>query len=253
MIEKLKAPWRRKDEQWNDDRDIPLKSKGIFRRVAIGIAKLFAIAVLVGSVGIWLNAWFVSRSEETKLAALEGEKAREQSTGAAQGVDTKSSPQAEVLGENDLGSVGVLSSENYRVGQIVLGGDVGLLSQGDELTELAIDDIRGETLGSKNQNEGRALITWKTSKAAKSTLTYSKTAGGSEKSLDEDGFGMSHSAVLSNLDLSSTYLYTVTVRDRYGNEITSDPHAVYTGTRVVSLFELITNALQEVFGWAVKK
>jgi hypothetical protein len=53
--------------------------------------------------------------------------------------------------------------------------------------------------------------------------------------------------------MASTYLYTVSVRDRYGNEVTSDSHAVYTGTKVVSLFELIVNALQEVFGWAVKK
>ena len=64
---------------------------------------------------------------------------------------------------------------------------------------------------------------------------------------------MTHSAVLSNLDLASTYLYTVVARDRYGNEVSSESHAVYTGTKVVSLFELIVNALQEVFGWAVKR
>ncbi len=249
MIEKLKSPWRRKDERWNDDRDIPSETRGLFRRVMGGLFKLLGIALVVGSLGGGLSVWFAHRTEAVKLAALEADKTLDSKKSA----DSTLLPPAEVLGENDLGGVGVLSSENYRVGQIVLGGDVGLLSQGDELTELSIDDIRGETLGSKNQNEGRALITWRTSKAAKSTLTYSKTAGGNEKSIDEDGFGMSHSAVLSNLDLSSTYLYTVTVRDRYGNEVTSDPHAVYTGTRVVSLFELITNALQEVFGWAVKK
>ncbi|QQS15440.1 MAG: fibronectin type III domain-containing protein [Candidatus Moraniibacteriota bacterium] len=253
MIEKLKSPWRRRDDQWNDDREIPSKMSGKFRRVVRSVAILLGVAVIGGSIAGGVNMWLARRSEQSKLLAVENGKSQESALNAIEGSPVESNPVAEVLGENDLGSIGVLSSENYRVGQIVLGGDVGLLSQGDELTELGINDIRGETLSSKNQNEGRALITWRTSKAAKSTLTYSKTAGGSEKSIDEDGFGMSHSAVLSNLDLSSTYLYTVTVRDRYGNEVTSDPHAVYTGTRVVSLFELITNALQEVFGWAVKK
>lgn len=251
MIEKLMSPWRRKDDRWNEDRDIPSKQKGRVWRVVVGVMKLAGVAVFLSTLGSGLNWWFVTRSQAVRLSATQSE-----TTIATDGVSNTTSeplPPAAVLGENDLGGAGVLSSENYRVGQIVLGGDVGLLSQGDELTELSIDDIRGETLGSKNQNEGRALITWKTSKAARSTLKYGKTAGGEEKTIDEDGFGMYHSAVLSNLDLSSTYLYTVTVRDRYGNEVTSDPHAVYTGTRVVSLFELITNSLQEVFGWAVRK
>jgi hypothetical protein len=210
---------------------------------------LMVLALFLGTAGVEGSAWLRARSEKSDLRAVQTEKAADSSGGTGR----DASGEAVVLGTNDVGSVGVLSSENYRVGQIVLGGDVGLLSQGDELTELAITDIRGETLGSTNQNEGRALITWKTSKAALSTLNYGKTVGGSQKTIDENGFGMSHSAVLSGLDLASTYLYTVTVHDRYGNEVTSDSHAVYTGTKVVSLFELITNALQEVFGWAVKR
>lgn len=251
MIEKLKSPWRRRDENWREDRDIPEKQPGLFRRVLVLAVKLFGVAVLVGSIGAVAGSWLRVRSEDEKLAAV-GIEAGEELVDEIRTSDLTSESGA-VLGENDIEGVGVLASENYRVGQIILGGDVGVLSQGDEFTELSVEDIRGETLGSKNQNEGRALITWKTSKAARSTLSYGKTAGGSEKIIDEEGFGMSHSAVLSSLDLASTYLYTVSVRDRYGNEVSSDPHAIYTGTRVVSLFELITNALQEVFGWAVKK
>ncbi len=251
MIEKLPSPWRRKNTNWQEDVEIPSKPKGVFRRVLVRILQLSLIALLVGSIGAAGGMWLRARSEEAKLAAVGIENEEEISDGIRTNDLVLDS--GAVLGENDIEGIGVLASENFRVGQIVLGGDVGVLSQGDEYTELAISDIRGETLGSKNQNEGRALLTWKTSKAARSTLVYGKTAGGSEKTIDEDGFGMSHSAVLSSLDMASTYLYTVTVRDRYGNEVTSDSHAVYTGTRVVSLFELIVNALQEVFGWAVKR
>lgn len=251
MIKRMKSPWRRRDEHWQEDRDLPVKQSSTFRRVLIRGVKLLSVAVLVGGIGAVSSSWLRARSENAKLAAVGIESSNE----IVNEIRTNNSvsERGAVLGENDIEGVGVLASENYRVGQIILGGDVGVLSQGDEFTELSVGDIRGETLGSKNQNEGRALITWKTSKAARSTLSYGKTAGGSEKVIDEDGFGMSHSAVLSNLDLASTYLYTVSVRDRYGNEVSSDPHAIYTGTRVVSLFELITNALQEVFGWAVKR
>lgn len=250
MIEKMMSPWRRKDTKWNEDRAVPSKKEGLFRRALVTVLKLVLIAAFLGSIGGAGGMWLSARSERSKLFAIETENATETTKTPETNIASTDSVSGSA---NDPGGVGVLSSENYRVGQIVLGGDVGVLSQGDEYTELAIADIRGETLGSKNQNEGRALITWKTSKAARSTLRYSKTSGGSEKTIDEDGFGMSHSAVLSGLDMASTYLYTVTVRDRFGNEVTSDSHAVYTGTRVVSLFELITNALQEVFGWAVKK
>lgn len=219
------------------------EGRGVLWRVLGKMLRLVAIALLLGTAGVFGGAWLAARSQTE-----EARPASEASAPENVIVPTEASPGGTV------GTIGVLASENYQVGQIILGGDVGLLSQGDELTELAIADIRGETLGSKNQNEGRALITWKTSKAANSTLRFGKTAGGSsEKTIEEDGFGMTHSAVLSNLDLASTYLYTVVARDRYGNEVSSESHAVYTGTKVVSLFELIVNALQEVFGWAVKK
>lgn len=209
------------------------------RRIAARRLRFVAIAFALAIAGATGGRFFAARSQVGDIGEL-GSPTRENV------IVPSGSPETPL-------KAGVLSSENYQVGQIVLGGDVGLLSQGDELTELSISDIRGETLGSKNQNEGRALITWKTSKAANSTLRFGKSAGASEKTIEEDGFGMTHSAVLSNLDLASTYLYTVSASDRYGNEVTSDSHAVYTGTKVVSLFELIVNALQNVFGWAVKK
>lgn len=215
-------------------------------QVFFSLAKLSLVALVLGFAGMLGGRWFVARSEEYGGNRIPNVNVEENTI---ERNDTDASPR--VLGEND--SLGGLLSENYRIGRIVLGGDVNILSQGDDLSPLAIENIRGEALGSRNQNEGRALITWKTSKAANSTLHFEKTVGGSDKVIEEDGFGMTHSAVLSGLDLASTYLYTISVHDRYGGELKSDPHVVYTGSREVSLFELIVNALQDVFGWAVKR
>lgn len=217
--------------------------KSVFRRVIVKLLRLIGIVFVLVIFGLVLRRWLLLRSDDANIIS---------ETQKSFDVLSKEKVLTEPSAEN-VDSMGVLSSENYRVGQIVLGGDVGLLSPGDEYAELLIDEIRGEALGSKDQDEGRALITWKTSKMTISTLRYSKTSGGSEKVFEEEGFGMLHSVVLSNLDLSSSYLYTITARDRYGNEKISEAHAVYTGSKTVSLFELIVGALQDVFGWAVKR
>jgi hypothetical protein len=84
-------------------------------------------------------------------------------------------------------------------------------------------------------------------------VSYSKGVGQAKKSISEDDYSLNHSVIIPGLDQASTYVYEITSSDRFGNEIVSESHAVYTGSRTVSLFDLIANAVGEVFGWAVKK
>lgn len=157
----------------------------------------------------------------------------------------------------DTGSIDpfLLKSENFRVGDIVVGGDVNVISgiDNDRYLSLQIVSIRGEGMPDKNKKDARILVTWKTSKSAISTIRFGKNTGGNTKTIEEDGFGVNHSAVLSGLDQATTYVYIITVKDRWGNELTSDAYAVYTGAKNVSLFELISNALSDTFGWALKR
>lgn len=227
-----------------------------WRQIVLRVSLLAGVSLLIGFGVSWGVRVISLRAADTRInEATAAQQAERVALDSSKTQSVTASPDSEprVLAETDVNSPGLLASENFRVGQIVLGGDVGVLVQGDEFSELGISDVRGETLGSKDQNEGRALITWKTTKPALSTVKYGKNAGGSESNFSEDGYGLTHSAVLDQLDLASTYLYTISVRDRYGNEVTSDSYAIYTGSKVVSLFELITGALQDVFGWAVKK
>lgn len=228
------------------------RSDGTWRRTASRVLMLGGASLVLGFGASWGVRVASLRAADNRIAEARAAQEADSSGNYGQGASA-SDIEPRVLAETDVNSPGLLASENFRVGQIVLGGDVGVLVQGDEFSELGISDIRGETLGSKEQNEGRALITWKTTKPALSTVKYNKNAGGSETTFSEDGYGLTHSAVLDRLDLASTYLYTISVRDRYGNERSSDSYAIYTGSKVVSLFELITGALQDVFGWAVKK
>jgi hypothetical protein len=147
----------------------------------------------------------------------------------------------------------LLRSENFRLGDVAVGGDIVVTSDGDRYVPLSIVFVRGESVADANKKDSRILVSWKTSKSATSTIKYGKNTGENAKTIEEDGYGMNHSVVLPGLEQATTYLYTITVRDRWGNEITSDPYAVYTGAKNVSLFELIAGALGDTFGWAFKK
>lgn len=160
-----------------------------------------------------------------------------------------------VLADENATDPSLLSSENFRLGDIVVGGDVTIAAgaDNDRYLPLEVTSVRGESMEGKNKNEARILVTWKTSKAANSTIRYGKNTDGDAKAVDEDGYGVNHSVVLSGLDQASTYIYTITVRDRWSNEAVTDSYAVYTGAKNVSLFELISGALSETFGWAFRK
>ncbi len=144
-------------------------------------------------------------------------------------------------------------SENFRVGDIAIGGEAEFLLSEDNPAPLEVNSIRGEAFTEKNKQEVKLVVSWRTNKLAKSTISYSKGVGQAKKSITEDDYSLNHSVIIPGLDQASTYVYEITSGDRFGNEITSESHAVYTGSRTVSLFDLIANAVGEVFGWAVKK
>lgn len=99
----------------------------------------------------------------------------------------------------------------------------------------------------------KLIITWKTNKLAKSDIAYGRGTTQTKKIVNESDYTTDHNLILPGLEQSATYIYTITSRDRFGNEVVSDQHAIYTGAKTVSLFDLIAGAVGDVFGWAVKK
>jgi len=142
-------------------------------------------------------------------------------------------------------------SENFRVGEVAIGGEAEFLLSEDSPDPVAISSIRGESFTEKNKKEVKLVVSWKTNKLAKSEISYSKGVGQPSKEIGEDDYSLNHSVIISGLDQASTYVYKIKSDDRFGNQAESDPYAVYTGSRTVSLFDLIADAVSEVFGWAV--
>lgn len=160
-----------------------------------------------------------------------------------------------VAGEETEKEKVMLASENFGIREIQFGGGVSLLARDYENSQLAITDVRSEIISAKTKNteEIKMLIYWKTNKLAISDLEYSKMNGNNPRSSKEDNFGYNHSVVLSGLEPGTAYTYVIKSQDRWGNEVSSERYSAYTGARYVSVFDLIVNSIRDVFSWAIKK
>ena len=157
-----------------------------------------------------------------------------------------------VLGDTTQKSSGVMaSSENYQIKQISFGGGDISLANGNNDDNLQVENVHSELLMTKDQKDYRFLITWQTNKLAESSITYTK-AGSSDKVLKENGYGFTHSVVLTDLEAGSAYSYVITTTDQWGNTVTSDKYAMYTSAVALSVFDLITKEFTGMFGWAMK-
>lgn len=212
-----------------------------------------AFVMIVGLGAVSFCSVFFFRNTGMVHSAVGTEDSSAQSTAiASNALQTVSG--GIVLGESDVSLPGSLKSENYTLGQVALGGDVTLVSSdAQEFGPLEVSSVRGEAFMNKDKKDVNVLITWKTTKLATASVKYGKNGTDVSKTLAEDGYGVNHSIILSGLDQASAYVYTIVAKDRSGNEVSTDSYAVYTGTKSTSLFDLISGAVTDTFGWAMKK
>jgi len=153
---------------------------------------------------------------------------------------------------SDFGQAQNITSENYRIEQIRFGGDTALVVDESEKLPIEIYDVKNEPFSNRAGDESKMVITWKSNKLTFSEIAYSKSDGQNPKTAQENGFGFTHGIVLDNLDPGTGYLFQLKSKDRWGNARTSEYFGVYTGSKAVSVFELIGKTFNEIFGWAVK-
>lgn len=213
------------------------------------------IILIIALVLFALGGYLFFRWDLSFRPQDEGDVARETVSGQPQSGKSaasrsESAPAAEP--SSPLGSTNY-QSENFRMGDITLGGEAEFLLTEGSPDPVEISAIRGETFTEKNKQEVKLMLSWKTNKLTKSEISYSKGSGQAKKTASEEEYGFSHSLIIPGLDQASTYIYTIASEDRFGNSATSDSHAVYTGSKTVSLFDLIADAAGDVFGWAVKR
>lgn len=143
-------------------------------------------------------------------------------------------------------------SENYRVSQIKFGGNSAVMDNGKSRnTQLEIYQVKSENILSQEDNEPRILISWKTNKEAISKVEYAKSDGKDAAVATEEGYGFEHSMLIKNMEFSTIYTYRIESSDKWGNKVNTEYFSAYTGDKSESIFDLITNAIEDVFGWAM--
>ena len=163
-----------------------------------------------------------------------------------------------VLGEEDKNieapkSKTALSSESFRIQQLSVGGEIMTLVAAENVP-LEIFDVKSESfVSSKKEEEVKLIVSWKTNKPAMSEIEYSRNNGQFPKSVKENSYGFNHSVVISDLEPRTSYVYVISAKDKWANAKKSDYFGVYTASKPVSVFDMISGAMNETFGWAVSK
>jgi hypothetical protein len=218
-----------------------------FSKITKNFLITFFLIILLTLVGLFGYGFFEFKNSQKLISDLGGAQTLENSETVFL--------QPKVLGEETQALTSIndsfSKSENFRIKQISFGGSFPA-GAGEYNNNLEISDVRSEMLLAKNEQEYKFLVTWKTSKMANSEISFSK-AGGTEKSIKENGYGVVHSALLSGLDNSSPYTYSINVKDKWGNYVESDRFGMYTSQKSLSVFEMISREFSAVFGWAIKK
>ena len=163
----------------------------------------------------------------------------------------KNLDEEDALSSEDLS--GIASSENYKVNQIRFGGSIAIADDQNKNLSLELYDIKSEMMFSREDEKPKFILTWKTNKISISEVVYAKDDGSDPQSFKENNYGFDHSAVLSDIDLSTIYVYRIIARDRWGNEKTSEYFSMYTGEKSASIFDLIVSSIEDTFSWAIKK
>jgi hypothetical protein len=219
----------------------PKKSKG--KKWIIILLLLF----LFGAIGWFAYSRMNAEPEvaEDSLPTTPVEEAKPQTLPVAP-------PSLETLSTDALFGTAQYESETYKVGDIAIGGEAELILLEDSPEPLEISGVRGESFTEKNNQGVKLVLTWTTNKLAKSTIQYSKV-GQEKQEITESDYSFSHSIIIPALEQASTYIYVINAEDRFGNKFSSDSYAVSTGSKTVSLFDLIAGAVGDTFGWAVDK
>ncbi len=154
--------------------------------------------------------------------------------------------------ESDKATVFV--SENFSAQQVNLGGEMVFLSDEDFSTPLAISEVKSESVTDLNGEVNKFFVAWRTNRLTNFEIIYFR-AGEDEsraRRIKSNDFSLSQSVVLSGLDKATVYNFLIKVHDRFGNEAVSSRFAAYSGSKPVSIFELIVNTLEDSFQWALK-
>lgn len=232
------------EENYLEEKINPDDSEGKKSKILI----FFAMAAVLVFLAFG-TYWFQKKSADMKK-----DLARSQ-------VEKKPAVESRIINENtevvekeidDLeANKGILVSENYRINNINIGGNIMILPN-EENKILKISNVKSNSFLDEKKDEVKLIVTWQTNKLAISEIEYAKNNGENPKIIKEDSYGFGHSATIVGLEPGKPYIYQIKCKDRWGNEEVSEHFGAYTSSKAVSVIDLIIFEMKKMFGWAMK-
>lgn len=205
------------------------------------LIKYSLLSVIIVSLGYFTMKYFSLRAELNEPKETVANIANENTPGQVLGEEGSQLPSK------------MYASENFKTPQITFGGDAITVPAGQQSEAPQILDMHSELLMTKTDQNVKFLLSWKTNKLCQSSIDYIKEGQSQAKTISDEVYGFVHSVQITPLNYSTSYSYTVTARDKWGNEMKSEKLAFYTGAPNVSIFDLLGGAFKDMFGWAGKK
>jgi hypothetical protein len=146
-------------------------------------------------------------------------------------------------------------SENYKLLQLNFdGSETNIFDLGDNEI-FKINSLKSELYLAKDgdKDEIRAVINCQTNKRSYVEVAYIKSGEKDKRIIKDTSFNFNHVLTIPGLTPDSVYKYSVSATDLNNNTVNSEQFVFYTGAANISLVDLLQNAVQKVFGWAIKK
>lgn len=149
----------------------------------------------------------------------------------------------------------IAESENFEMLQINLEGSGTNIFDFGETELFTLSNITSElyTTKSGEKTEIRAAISCQTSRRAFVEVEYFKSGEKNKKVFKNTYLGFNHILVIPALEPDSVYRYSISATDLNQTKIYSEQYVFYTGAGNISLIDVLGNAVQKVFGWAIGK
>lgn len=229
------------------DEKIENKNEKKSKKKRVLILVILLLFLLIPALIFWGDSEDQKNSSENKKNNLTQETKNSQTDSDKEGEDNEENLENvdSEIGEKEM------VSENYRVSQVKFGGNAVIENGKSRDAKLEIYQVKSENIISQEDNEPRIFISWKTNKEAISNVEYAKSDGKNAINISEEGYGFEHTMLLKNMEFSTIYTYRIEAKDKWGNKVNTEYFSAYTGDKSESIFDLITNAVEDVFGWAM--
>ena len=152
-------------------------------------------------------------------------------------------------------SKAIAESENFALLQINLEGSGTNVFDLGESEMFTLSNVVSELYSTKesDKTEIRVVISCQTSKRAYVEVEYFKSGEKDKRVFKDTYLGFNHILVIPALDPDSVYRYSLSATDLNQTTIYSEQYVFYTGADSISLIDVLGNAAQKVFGWALER